>query len=127
MKTTTEHIRAHILRQLPPIDPLPRPVTLEYVMVHQSSSELFDRLRRNRIAQGFFRYHHNLKSGERGKYNAVDDAIERLRRYRDDGNQEHLVDAANLCMIEFANPACHPSPHFTPTDDGEHASPQEVP
>jgi hypothetical protein len=45
-----------------------------------------------------------------------------LRKYKADGNQEHLVDAANLCMVEFIQPACHPSPHFTPSDDGEHAS-----
>lgn len=32
-------------------------------------------------------------------------------------NREHLVDAANLCLVEFA---VHPEKPFSPVDDGEH-------
>jgi hypothetical protein len=120
MKTVTDHLRASLLSQLPSLDPLPVPVSLEYVLSRQTLVEQFESLRRNRLAFGFFRYRHNFHSGERGHYNSVDGAIDRLKRYLKDGNQEHLVDAANLCMVEFVQPACHPNPHFSPTDDGEH-------
>jgi hypothetical protein len=122
MTTWNEHIRAHLLASIPSLEPLPTPVSLEYVMSRQTLVARFDELRRNRLGFGFFRYHHNFHSGERGKYNSIDSAIDRLRSYKKDGNQEHLVDAANLCMVEFVQPACHPNPHFSSTDDGEHVS-----
>jgi hypothetical protein len=125
MKTITEHIRASLLAKLPSLDPLPAPVSLEYVLSRQTLVERFESLRCNRLAFGFFRYHHNFHSGERGRYNSIDSAIDRLRRYKEDGNQEHLVDTANLCMVEFVQPACHSNPHFTPTDDGQHVSTTE--
>lgn len=43
----------------------------------------------------------------------------KLSDYKDTGNLECLVDAANLLMIEFAAPT-HPHPHFTPLDDIGH-------
>jgi hypothetical protein len=122
MKNITDHIRAHLLSSLPSLDPLPTPVSLEYVLERQTLVEKFEQLRYNRLAFGFFRYHHNFHSGERGKYNSIDSAIERLRGYKEDGNQERLVDAANLCMVEFVQPACHSNPHFSATDDTEHVS-----
>jgi hypothetical protein len=111
-----------MLSQIEPLDPLPKPVPLEQVIARQTLIERFEVLRRNRLAIGYFRYCHNFHSGERGKYNSVDSTIERLRRYKRDGNQEHLVDAANLCMVEFVQPSCHPKPHFTASDDADHAT-----
>ena len=121
MRTVSELIREHLLSGIESLDPLPRPVSLEYVFSRQTLIEEFEVLRRNRLANGFYRYHHNFHSGERGKYNSIDSAIDRLRRYKRDGNQEHLVDVANLCMVEYIQPACHSEPHFTPTDDSIHA------
>ncbi len=121
MKTVTEHIRQSILSKLSPVDPLPSPIPYEYVLSRQTLIESFESLRRNRLVCGFYRYRQNFHSGERGQYNSVDSAIERLCKYKVDGNQEHLIDASNLCMVEFILPACHPAPHFTASDDAEHA------
>jgi len=57
-------------------------------------------------------------------YDAVGSAIERLKAYQDDGNREHLVDAANLCRVEWLNPT-HPRPCWRAQgDDGIHT--QEI-
>jgi hypothetical protein len=56
----------------------------------------------------------------RGRYDNVGSAIKRLQAYLEDGNKEHLADAANLCMCEHVTESCHPSPAFRGTDDGEH-------
>jgi hypothetical protein len=39
----------------------------------------------------------------------------KLRKYRETGNTEWLMDAANYCLIEFMHPR-HPNAHFRPTD-----------
>jgi hypothetical protein len=60
------------------------------------------------------------------KYGRVADSMsdhvasleKRLERYREDGNTEWLMDAANFAMIEFMNPR-HPRAHYRPTDSGE--------
>ena len=49
------------------------------------------------------------------KVNAIKSMLLRLEKYNADGNTEHLIDAANYCMIEFMCPA-HPEAHFAPTD-----------
>jgi hypothetical protein len=54
------------------------------------------------------------------KFDNIKSLIRRAKAYVQDGNQEHLVDIANLAMVEFVRGCCHPSPHFTPIDDGEH-------
>jgi hypothetical protein len=84
-------------------------------------SKEFEDYMRNRLLFGRFRYG-DMSSPEKGKYDNIGSAIRRLQRYKEDGNQELLVDAANLCMIEFVHPN-HPDPHFTATDDEEHVAP----
>jgi len=62
-----------------------------------------------RLVQGYFRY------GEvrnQIRYDSVGSAIKHLNAYLETGNQEHLVDAANFCMIEYIRKSCHPSPYF---------------
>ena len=77
----------------------------------------FEELRKNRMILGFFRYGKIL--GNKKKFANVDSAILRLKKYQETGNSEFLVDAANLCMIEFAQEN-HPNFHFDSVDDGEH-------
>ncbi len=95
-------------------------VPLEWIYRTQWSPT-FEQRMRNRLVMGFFRYG-SLNSAERRKrhYDNVGSAIRRLEAYRRTGNQEHLVDAANLCMVEFMVPSCHPAPGWRPIDDGEH-------
>jgi hypothetical protein len=95
-------------------------VSLDYVQSRQAEVKEFERLRRNRFSVGYFRYGHNFETVEPGDYLNVESAIQRLQRYLIDGNQEHLVDAANLCAVEYINPASHSNPHFAPSDDGQH-------
>lgn len=78
---------------------------------------LFEKLRLNRMVLGFFRY--GLITGNKNKYANVDSAILRLQKYQETGNSEFLVDAANLCMIEFTQEN-HPKFHFDSIDDGIH-------
>jgi len=119
--TVLQYIRRHLEAQVF-LDPLPRPTPLAYVQARQTQVEQFETYARNRMGFGWYRYRHNFHDGEPPRFDAVASAIDRLRRYRADGNQEHLIDAANLCKIEFAKPS-HPAPHFTPIDDGEHSKP----
>lgn len=42
----------------------------------------------------------------------------RVERYRDTGNTEWLIDAANFAMIEFMYPS-HPEAHYRGTDSAE--------
>lgn len=82
-------------------------------------SFLFERLMRNRLLVGRFRYG-KMNDPSKGDYDCVKSAITRLRMYQKDGNLEHLVDCANLCLVEFVH-GKHPLKHFNAGDDaGEH-------
>jgi len=75
-----------------------------------------------RMIVGFFRYGPLREARAKGiRRDHIKSIIKHLRSYLKTGNQEHLVDAANLCMVEAAlNPSCHPAPYFRSIDDGEH-------
>lgn len=120
MKTVTQLLREHLLSEVF-LDPLPTPVTIGYIQRCQVTVERFEMLRRNRMVFGWYRHRHNLLDPGRGGFKAVESAIYRLQDYLETGNQENLVDAANLCAIEFVLPGSHPAPHFTHVDDGHHA------
>ena len=69
---------------------------------------------------GTFRYgkwQDNKKEGK--KFDRIGSIQNRLDKYKQDGNDEHLVDIANLSMIEFSIGE-HPKKHFGTIDDGEH-------
>lgn len=78
----------------------------------------FDKLRRNRMVMGTFRYG-DYKDPRAKKFDRIGSAIFRLHKYKETGNTEFLVDVANLCMIEFDIPN-HKNAHFHSVDDGEH-------
>lgn len=82
-------------------------------------SSLFEKLMRNRLLIGRFRYG-KFGSPDKAKFDNVGSALDRLKRYQCDGNQEHLVDVANLMMVEFEHPSQR-SVHWSPMDDGVHA------
>lgn len=74
---------------------------------------------RNRLVIGSLRYGrmHDKKRTER--YDHISAIMKAAERYRKTGNQEELVDIANLAMLEFVRPS-HPSPCWSPTDDQQH-------
>lgn len=87
------------------------------IMKTQWSSK-FETLMRNRLAMGAFRYG-LLNKGSGEVFDSIGSAIERLKLYKQTGNQEHLVDAANLCLVEFMAET-HPNVHMESIDDGVH-------
>jgi hypothetical protein len=78
----------------------------------------FEQLMRNRLIMGATRYG-RMRDKATAVYAFVDSAIKRLQLYVQDGNTEHLVDAANLCMKEFVVGE-HPKKHFKSGDDTIH-------
>jgi len=70
---------------------------------------------RNRLIVGAIRYGGIATPDD---FDHIESAHKRLARYSDDGNTEHLVDVANLMMVEFVS-GIHPKKHFHATDRGE--------
>ena len=77
-------------------------------------SDLFVQGMYDRMAVSFFKYG-PIAKGFPSPMDALGSLRLHLEKYATDGNTEHLIDAANYCMIEFLRPA-HPKAHFTPTD-----------
>lgn len=87
-------------------------------------SPRFERLMRNRLVMGSFRYQSFAEKRKmKWNYDTAEEAIKRIRKYQEDGNTEHLVDGANMCLLEFEFGE-HPNKHFESIDDGEHAKPK---
>lgn len=82
----------------------------------------FEELMRNRLLLGYHRYgclEDQKRQGGNG-FDNVGSAIERLNLFKKKtGNQEYLVDSANLCLVEFMV-GSHPKKHFKAIDDGIH-------
>ena len=97
MNTITTHIRNHLYEicKLNPTQPLD-----ECVREQCEWSAGFMRLMIHRITFGRYRYGGKnapiIKS-----YNYLDSINNRLNQYKSDGNLEHMIDIANLCMLEF--------------------------
>jgi len=119
MKPTFVHdvIRDHLLEQSGVIRPESMP-KLEELQKTEWSSE-FESLMRNRLIMGCFRYG-ALRRSDKPKYNKVDSIRQRLDLYEQTGNAEHLVDIANLCLVEFVDES-HPKFHWSAQDDKNHA------
>lgn len=120
--TVTEHIRDHFLRRLGVVSANPfRPphaaLRLEGLRATEWSEE-FEAFMRARLLMGAYRY---APIGAEGKpeYSRTESIRRRLALYERTGNLEALVDAANLCMLEFVE-GRHPLRHFHAVDDGEH-------
>lgn len=86
-------------------------------ILHENWCNQFIKLMQNRMIFGFFRYG-SMKS-KTGKYDNIGSIKKRIAKYELTGNDEILVDCANLCMCEFVN-GVHPDKHFKSVDDGEH-------
>ncbi len=81
-------------------------------------SDKFEKLMRNRLAFGYFRYS-PLKEQQKGLMDNVGSIKKRIKLFERTGNDELLVDIANICMVEFLN-GDHPKKHFKSVDDGVH-------
>jgi hypothetical protein len=79
-------------------------------------SHRFELLMRNRLLMGSLRYETWAEKRKKFNYDCASEAIRRVQLYQRDGNKEHLVDAANMCLLQFEfGPGS-----WKPADDGEH-------
>lgn len=76
----------------------------------------------NRMGVSFHKYG-SVAEGFPSKINAIASMEQRIEKYKETGNSEWLVDAANFAMIEFMHPQ-HPNAHFEGTDSA--ASPGRI-
>ena len=75
---------------------------------------------RDRMRMGMLRYGSLKKQTASGTgYDNLGSARLHISEYQKTGNIEHLIDAANLVMIE-AETGYHPTKHFKAIDDGRH-------
>lgn len=81
-------------------------------------SSIFESLMKNRLLVGRFRYG-RMDDESKGDYDHIGSIRKRLDLYVKSGNKEHLVDIANLCLVEFVH-CKHPDAHFDAQDDSEH-------
>jgi len=115
--TNTEYMRARLTAVIHDDHPGTKRESLESLRCSEWSLD-FERLMRNRLLMGRFRYA-SMADPHRPQYNRIEASIKRLREYQAIGNLELLVDVANLCLLEFVH-GDHPSKHFDAKDDGEH-------
>ena len=78
----------------------------------------FEELMRNRLIVGSIRYG-LLNDKTKRKYDRIDSVIKRAKLYQSTGNDEYLVDIANLVLLEFEEGE-HPQKHFKALDDKGH-------
>lgn len=115
MRSVTEHIRRHLFDLIGMAE---RKSVLDVVKFQCGWSAKFMTLMINRITIGHYRY--GAKDSPVPKNLDYIASIEkRLNKYREDGNLEHMVDIANIAMLEFEESE-HPKRHFKAVDDGEH-------
>jgi hypothetical protein len=88
-------------------------------LVRTDWSPEFERLMRNRLIQGSFRYGRLGKDKAGMQFDRVASIKRRLANYEATGNIENLVDIANTALLEFVE-GIHPAKHFHSTDDGVH-------
>ena len=119
LKTVTENIRDYVLKSAGIVERAitPKAPSFEELWATQWCYE-FATYMRNRLIMGFFRY------GDVHKNNTTTEAkIASIRKrvdlYEQNGNLEHLVDIANIAMVEFMH-STHPKKHFSSVDDGTH-------
>lgn len=108
--TVTEHLRASLLSRIPKRVP-----DLDSLRLSERCPE-FERLRQNRLVMGAIRYG-LLGDKSKPQYDRASCMIRRLNAYGEDKNAEHLVDVANLAMLEFVE-GNHSG--VLSKDDGEH-------
>lgn len=115
-KRVNDHIRDHLNEVLGLVS-IPTMPSLEELKQSEWSSR-FEQLMRNRMIMGAMRYGRLREPGKK-TYDRVTSITQRMDLYRETGNQEHLVDVANLCLLEFEEPN-HANAHFSSVDDGIH-------
>lgn len=96
----------------------------DILVIYKSNwSHPFINYMKNRMVQGYFRYG-SMRKNKKGLLDCIGSMKKRLALYEKTGNDEILVDIANIAMVEFVN-GSHPKKHFKSIDDGTHTHPQK--
>ncbi len=120
MRHIHDIMRKRLLTKAGVVKPEVRELPSLRILKESEWSPEFEQCMRNRLIMGAFRYElFNIKR-QGLKYDLAPEAIRRIKLFIETGNTEHLVDAANMCLIEFEF-SNHPNKHFYRVDDGEHA------
>lgn len=106
------------LADLPEEDYYPKRLPDLTVLQQLQWSPIFELLMRNRLIMGGIRYTTFVENRNR-KWQYAEEIKARVCLYESTGNLEHLVDAANYCLLEFEF-GNHPKKHWVSTDDGHH-------
>lgn len=114
MPTVTELIRDHLLGS-----PVPALPSLDILRQTEWLPE-FEQLMRNRLVMGAFRYG-LMSSPDKTRWSCLPSIRRRLDRYEETHNLEHLVDVANLCLVEFLR-GQRLGYQLSAIDDGEHVT-----
>jgi len=117
MKTVSQHIREHLEKaafpsQLPSLESLRK----------SEWDDQFEQLMRNRLVLGAFRYG-LFCNPDKFAFRIVESMRARLDLYERDANLEHLVDVANLALVEFVA-GRRRGLHVSAQDDGIHVERQ---
>jgi hypothetical protein len=78
----------------------------------------FEKAMRNRLIMGSFRYG-LLRDPKKKNWDRIGRIERECGLYKQDGNDERLVDIANMCLLEFEE-GKHPNKHFIAADDKGH-------
>ena len=108
-------IRSRILQKAGLLD-VPKKNNINELFKTEWSSK-FESLMRNRLVIGAIRYG-RLKSKGKPKYDRLESIIKRINKYKETGNDELLVDIANLCLLEFEE-GTHQLKHFRTIESDE--------
>lgn len=78
-------------------------------------SEDFTEKMKNRMITSYYKYGKVADNYGNQNVNAIKSLEKRIQKYKETGNTEWLVDAANFAMIEFMY-SQHENAHFQATD-----------
>ena len=117
--TNFEHMRERLYRRAGLL--APPPPKYNYLQLRASEwSPQFEEFMRNRMVMGALRYGTIAQNRAAKKpYDRIASVKKRLESYLITGNDELLVDCANLLMLEFEL-GQHPRKHFRAADSREH-------
>lgn len=97
---------------------------IEDIPVKEYFAEEFLQGMLDRMGMSFYKYGSGIENTYPESYDAIKNMKARMKLYKETGNKEHLMDAANFLMIEFMYPK-HKKAHFRATDS--HESPGLIP
>jgi len=105
-----DDIRKHLLDQLGLSDIFAEGSVDLGLLERSEWSPDFEQLMRNRLIIGALRYG-KIGSASKPQYDRISEIIQRAKQYRETGNDELLVDIANMALLEYVE-GVHPQKHF---------------